>query len=135
MIVEVENRTTALVLLAFSLVCTGIGYYLLKIYQCPATVYCYYFQIKVYAVYYFAPALALVFLFLAIFPKALRTWWRFFAIWYLPISFLFFIFYTGPASGDLFSPWPQTLFTWLSEIYVGISVLLILGYALFNKGN
>lgn len=69
-------------------------------------------------------ALAIVFLLLLLFPRAWKLWKKF-AIWFIPLATLLFIFYPEPGSGDLFSPYPETVFKWVSGAYVVISLALI----------
>jgi hypothetical protein len=77
-------------------------------------------------------ALAIVFLVL-LFSK--NTWgaWKKFAMWFVPLATLLFIFYPEPGSGDLFSPYPETIFKWVSGIYVVISLVIILMASLKKK--
>lgn len=74
--------------------------------------------------FYGMPALAVVFLILFFLPQAFSAWKKF-AIWFIPITALVFIFYTGPSSGDLFSPYPEQVFQWVSAVYVLISLGII----------
>jgi hypothetical protein len=74
--------------------------------------------------FYGMGALALVFLILLVVPKALSAWQKF-AIWFVPLAALLFIFYPDPGSGDLFAPYPEQIFQWVSELYILISVLII----------
>lgn len=83
------------------------------------------------ALYYGMSALAIVFLILIFTPGAVIAWKKF-ARWYIPIAILIFIFYPNPGSGDLFSPYPEQIFQWLSGAYVAISVLVI---ALSNRNS
>ena len=69
-------------------------------------------------------ALAIVFFVLLFTPQAFSAWKRF-AIWFVPLAALLFIFYPDPGSGDLFSPYPEQVFQWVSGLYVFISLLLI----------
>ena len=74
--------------------------------------------------FYGMPALALVFLILAFLPQAFPTWKKF-AVWFIPLAALLFIFYPDPGSGDYFSPYPEQVFQWVSILYVVISILII----------
>ncbi len=69
-------------------------------------------------------ALSLVFLALLVVPRAIPTWKKF-AKWFIPIATLIFIFYPDPGSGDLFSPYPEQVFQWISVLYVVVSVFII----------
>ena len=77
-------------------------------------------------------AIAIIFLTLLFLPKA-WTAWRKFAIWYVPLATLLFIFYPEPGSGDLLSPYPETVLKWVSGIYVAISLVIIAKATLKNK--
>ncbi len=75
-------------------------------------------------IFYGAGALAIVFLVLLFFKKAFSAWKKF-AIWFVPLAALLFIFYPDPGSGDLFSPYPETVFQWVSILYIIISLVII----------
>ncbi len=74
--------------------------------------------------FYGMGALALVFALLYFVPQAFRAWKKF-AIWFVPIAALIFVFYPEPGSGDFFSPYPEQVFQWLSALYVVVSVIII----------
>ncbi|SRR3989344_1471667 len=74
--------------------------------------------------FYGMPALALVFLILLFVPRAFPAWKKF-AIWFVPLAALLFIVYPEPGSGDLFSPYPEQVFQWVSAAYIVISVSII----------
>ena len=74
--------------------------------------------------FYGMGALALVFLVLLFTPQAVSAWKKF-AIWFIPLATLLFIFYPNPASGDLFSPYPEQIFQWTSTLYVIISLVIV----------
>ena len=69
-------------------------------------------------------ALALVFLFLLAVPTAFNAWKKF-AIWFVPLATLLFIFYPEPGGMDFISPSPEEVFQWVSGLYVIVSVLII----------
>lgn len=75
--------------------------------------------------FYGMGALAIVFLTLIFVPNAANAWKKF-AKWYIPIATLIFIFYPQPGSGDLFSPYPEQVYQWLSGAYVAISALILI---------
>lgn len=75
--------------------------------------------------FYGGLGLFVVFLALYFVPKAWSAWKKF-ALWFIPLALLLFIFYPEPGSGDFFSPYPQTVFKWVSAIYVAISLYIIL---------
>jgi len=74
--------------------------------------------------FYGMGALALVFLLLLAVPQAFPAWKKF-AIWFVPIAAILFATYSDPASGDFISPYPETVFKWVSALYVLISVIII----------
>lgn len=51
--------------------------------------------------------------------------WKKFAIWFIPLAVILFIFYPDPGSGDLFSPYPEQVYKWVSVLYVVISLGII----------
>ena len=84
------------------------------------------------ALFYSMPALALIFLILLFTPRAFPAWKKF-AIWFVPLAALLFAFYPGPGGNDLFSPYPEQVFRWVSILYVIISILIIVRSSLRNK--
>lgn len=76
------------------------------------------------ALFYGSGALALVFLILLFVPQAFPAWKKF-AVWFVPLAALLFVVYPEPGSGDLFSPYPEQIFRWVSALYVIISALII----------
>src|SRR3990167_7969102 len=74
--------------------------------------------------FYGMSALALIFLILLFLPRALPEWKKF-AIWFIPLATLLFIFYPNPGSGDYFSPYPEQTYKWVSILYVVISIGII----------
>lgn len=74
--------------------------------------------------FYGVGALALVFLILLFSQRAFFAWKKF-AIWFIPFAALLFIFYPEPGSGDLFSPYPEQIFQWVSGLYVLVSIVII----------
>ena len=69
-------------------------------------------------------ALAIVFFVLTFFPKAWGAWKKF-ATWFVPVAALIFIFYKDPGSMNLVSPYAETVFMWVSGIYIGVSLVII----------
>lgn len=131
MIVGMKNKT--LWFLVLSLVGFGVGYILtnsIKFGMCVANdritdASCINFYERLGDPIFFGMgALALIFIFLLAFPKAFEAWKKF-AIWFVPLAALLFIFYPDPGSGDLFSPYPETVFQWVSGLYVVISAGII----------
>lgn len=76
------------------------------------------------ALFYGSGALALVFLILLFVPRAFPAWKKF-AIWFVPLAALLFAIYPEPGSGDLFSPYPEQIFRWVSAFYILASVFII----------
>lgn len=76
------------------------------------------------SLFYGMGALALVFLVLLFSPRAVSAWKKF-AMWFVPLATLLFIFYPEPGSGDLFSPYPEQVFQWTSLLYVIVSLIII----------
>ena len=74
--------------------------------------------------FYGMSALSLIF-FILIFTQQAFSTWKKFAIWFIPLVTLLFIFYPDPGSGDYFSPYPEQIFRWVSILYVVISILII----------
>ena len=82
--------------------------------------------------FYGMGALAIVFLALFAIPSSFSIWKKF-AIWFIPLATLLFIFYPDPSSGDYFSPYPEQVFQWVSVFCVLVS-LLVIGYVgIFKK--
>lgn len=69
-------------------------------------------------------ALAIVFFVLIFVPKAWSAWKKF-AVWFVPLAALLFIFYRDPGSMNLISPYAETVFTWVSGAYILISLVII----------
>lgn len=126
-------KTSTVLLTALSLIGTGVGYILtnsIKFGLCIANevvteASCINFYERIGNASFFGMgALALVFLALTFFPKAWGAWKKF-AVWYVPIAALIFIFYKDPGSMNLISPYAETVFMWLGGIYVIVSCLII----------
>ena len=116
-----KTRKIISVLLLLSLIGFGIGYYILKIYNCEASIFCYFLSIKGEALYYGMGALSVVFLILFIFPKSNNSWKRF-AWWFIPMAILLFTTYKG---SGYFSWDPEQVFRWVSGLYVLVSLIII----------
>jgi hypothetical protein len=56
-------------------------------------------------------------------PHAVPSWKKF-ALWFIPIAALVFIFYPEPGSGDLFAPFPEQVYQAVSGLYVLISLVI-----------
>src|SRR3989338_10585839 len=74
--------------------------------------------------FYGMSALTLIFLILLFIPRAFPTWKKF-AVWFIPLATLLFIFYPDTGSGDYFSPYPEQVYKWVSILYVVISIGII----------
>jgi len=70
-------------------------------------------------------ALSIIFFILLFLPHTFKAWKKF-ALWFIPLATLLFIFYPEPGSGDYFSPYPEQVFQWVSAFYVGASLGIIL---------
>ncbi len=73
---------------------------------------------------YGSNALFIVFSLLIFRPQAFFAWKKF-AVWFIPLAALLFIVYPNPGSGDLFSPYPEQVYRWVSALYVIISLGII----------
>lgn len=82
--------------------------------------------------FYGMRALALVFLVLLFTPQAFPKWKKF-AVWFVPLTTILFIFYPNPGAGDYFSPYPEQVYQWVSYLYIAISALIILSSLKKNK--
>lgn len=118
------TKKIAFGLLFLSLIGWGVGVFLLKFYDCGNSIFCYNLTTRSFALYYGMPALALIF-FILIFTQQAFSAWKKFAIWFIPLATLLFIFYPDPGSGDYFSPYPEQIFRWVSITYVVISIFII----------
>lgn len=122
-------------LLLGSLLLAGVGYYLTSSYEfglCYADAQSNVFDVSCHRFYerlgdpllYGGGALAIVFALLYAFPQTFSAWKKF-AIWFVPLAALLFIFYPDPGSGDFLSPMPEQLFQWVSVLFIVISALII----------
>ena len=130
-----NTRKIAFGLFIFSLVGVLIGYLLTSSYDfgfCYSNIQTNTFDVSCHGLYerignplfYGMSALSLIF-FILIFTQQAFSIWKKFAIWFIPLATLFFIFYPDPGSGDYFSPYPEQVFKWISILYVVISILII----------
>lgn len=131
-----STRKITFVLLVLSLIGSGVGYLMTNSYQfnlCNSDVVNKVFDVSCHGFYerigdplwYGMPALALVFFVLLFVPSAFQAWKKF-AIWFVPLATLLFIFYPSPGSGDYFSPYPKQIFQWVSCLYVIVSAIIII---------
>src|SRR3989344_3130174 len=116
-------KKITLLFLCLSLVGLGVSYYIFQLdLQTSATGD---LLLKLRdGLFYGMPALALIFLILLFLPRAFPAWKKF-AIWFIPLATLLFIFYPDPGSGDYFSPYPEQVYKWVSILYVVISIGII----------
>ena len=130
-----DTKRTILILLIVSIVSWIGGYLLTNSYNfgfCYANFQTNTFDVSCHdsfervgnALFYGSGALALIFLTLLFIPQAFPAWKKF-AVWFVPLVALLFIVYPNPGSGDLFSPYPEQVFRWVSGLYVTISLLII----------
>lgn len=113
-----------LIPLVLSLVSFGVGYFLSKGYDCGYSIFCYELVTKALALCYGSGALAIVFFILLFAARAFSAWKKF-AVWFVPLAAILFIFYPEPGSGDLFSPYPEQVFQLVIGFYVLISFVII----------
>ena len=76
-------------------------------------------------------ALAFVFMGLLFVPEAFSRWWKF-AVWFVPLAVLLFIFTPEPQGWVSPIPSPESVFQWVSSFYVIASYSLI-GLSLRKK--
>lgn len=124
-----NTRKIVVIFFVFSLVSFGIGYILTNSVQfgfCSQDQYSCRELLNNIGdpLFYGMSALALVFLALLFKPGAFTAWKKF-AIWFVPLATLLFIFYPDPSSGDYFSPYPEQVFRWVSILYVVVSILIV----------
>lgn len=123
-------RKKILLFLIVSLIGLSVGYFFSKIYNCGYSVFCYNFETRIVGLFYSSTALSFVFLILLVLPQTFNAWKKF-AVWFVPLAALLFIFYPDPGSGDYFSPYPEQVFQWVSMMYIGAS-LGVIGVSLVN---
>ena len=116
-----STKKISLGLLIFSLAGCGLGYYLIKMYDCGYSVFCNNLIVRSFGLYYGMGALSIIFIVLIFTPKVFNAWKKF-AVWFIPISLPIFIFYSG---SGYFDPSPKEVFQWVSILYVLISVFII----------
>lgn len=130
-----NTRKTVFWLLVISLMGFLVGYLLTNSYDfgfCYSNLTTNTFDVSCHGLYerlgnplfYGMPALAFVFLILVFLPQAFSVWKKF-AVWFIPIATLLFIFYPDPSPGDYFSPYPEQIFRWVSIFYVVASIFII----------
>jgi len=119
-------------MLGVSMVLTLSGLYFSKFYECGYSLDCYWLFTRVGdPLLYGGLALSVVFALLLLIPSGFAVWKKF-AIWFVPLAVLLFIFYPEPGAWDFLSPMPEQLFQWVSIFYVAVSAILI-GYAHLTK--
>jgi|SRR3989344_5166434 len=130
-----NQRKTISGLLAISILGFGIGYILTNSYNftlCYANLETNTFDVSCHSLYeaignplfYGMGALAIVF-FILLFASHAFSVWKKFAIWFVPLAALLFIFYPDPGSGDFFSPYAEQIYQWISGLYVLVSLVII----------
>lgn len=121
-------------LLALSLTGFFAGLYILKFYDCGASVFCYFLLIKGQALFYGMGALSIVFFILLIFPYSINAWKKF-AFFFIPLALFFFIGFLQDTGGGFFSisPAPEQVFKFLSILFLAISLSIISWSAFKHK--
>jgi uncharacterized membrane protein len=82
--------------------------------------------------FYGMGALTLIFLLLLFVPRAFSAWWKF-AIWFVPLAAVIFIFAPEPQGWVSPVPAPEQVFQWVSALYVLISIVIIAWNAMRTK--
>jgi len=130
-----NQKSLLISFLLVSLVGFGVGYILTNSYDwkiCLANIETNTFDVSCHISYenignplfYGMGALATVFILLLFIPQAFVAWKKF-AVWFVPLATLLFIFYPDPGSGDFFSPYPEQIFQWISGFYILASIAII----------
>lgn len=137
-----NSKISAFLLFSLSFIGLGVGYIFtnstqFKICVCSAEI-CNPACLNFYErlgdpIFYGMGGLAVVFLLLLFVPRAWEAWKRF-AIWFVPLATLIFIFYPTYNSGDFISPPFETAFQWISGVYVVISLVVIAWTAFRSAG-
>ena len=110
-----------------------VGYYLSKIYECGNSLFCNFIYFRVGdGLLYGTGALFVVFVVLYLMPDTFNAWKKF-AVWFVPLATLVFIFTPEPQGLDLLTPYPEQVFQWVSAIYVIVSLVIIGLVALKKK--
>ncbi len=111
-------------LLAFSIVGIVAGYILFHAFQfniCGQSLFCTDLMNKGNALFYSMQAIGAVFLVLLFVPQAFSAWKKF-AIWFLPLMFIYFAIYKNEG---FFSIPEESIYRFLSIVYVLVSLILI----------
>lgn len=82
--------------------------------------------------FYGMAVLAVVFFILIFIPRAFSAWWKF-AIWYIPLAVLIFATIPAPRAWINVYPSPDSVYRWVSGIYLAVSMGLILMVSLKKK--
>lgn len=83
------------------------------------------------ALFYSMQAIAAVFIVLLLVPQAFTAWKKF-AVWYLPLMFIYFVIYEN---GGFFSIPEESVYRFLSIVYAVISLTIIAFKALQTKSK
>lgn len=130
-----SERKIALVGFSLSIILSAIGYILANAYKfgiCHANFDTNTFDVSCQLLasrigdplIYGMSALAIVFAMLFVFPKSFPAWKKF-AVWAVPSIAILFALYTDPQSGDLFSPYAEQVYSFVSKAFVVISIAII----------
>ena len=121
-----KPKHLTLILLFFSLVGIGVGYFLknsIEVGLCLVSEPTCINQLTQIgnALFYSMQAVALVFLLLFFVPQAFGAWKKF-AIWYLPIMFIYFAIYEN---SGFFSIPEEQVYRFFSIVYAVVSIVII----------
>lgn len=114
-----------------SLALSGIGLYVSRFYECGYSSQCFFIFSRVGSpLFYGFGVLSLVLLALLAFPRATRPWWKYFAIWYIPLALVLFIVWPEPRGGmgvvpSVLGPAPEAAFRWISGIFLVVSAGIV----------
>lgn len=118
-------------LFILSLIGLSVAYFILEIYNCGNSSFCFYLYTDLgRPLFYGMAALSLVFFILLFVPKAFSAWKKF-AIWFVPLAALLFIIWpTSSGSGlgvapSFIGPSAMEVYQWVSALYVVVSIAII----------
>jgi hypothetical protein len=118
-------RKKIILLSVISAVGFGMGFYLLHIYECGISVFCYDVETKANALYYGMGSLILVFFLLFLLPQTFNSWKKF-AMWFVPIMVVVFAIQDDKGGGFMeIAPNSVQVFQWISILYIILSLIVI----------
>ncbi|MFQ5541139.1 MAG: hypothetical protein ACE5F4_02745 [Candidatus Paceibacteria bacterium] len=110
-----------------SIILSGVGFYLLRVYDCGYSISCYHlFTVTAPKVFYPSLALAFVFFILLFIPSAVRVW-RTFAVWYIPIVGFVIAFSSPSNAGWKIGPDYHQYIQFFSAVYIIGSLVAVFG--------